>query len=153
MEEDSSGRLLTEQHWYGGTSRGWPLAARYSQALSRKRSRVRGTANPEVASATSLDNLFSGLGIVVTKQHLGTQIGVFHMRYFFHLANGHEAIPDDTGLELIDLETGKAQALQVISELREEVGTAPEDWASWQLDIASPEGHRLHSICLATVLQ
>jgi hypothetical protein len=52
------------------------------------------------------------------------------MRYYFHLVNGQEAIPDDTGLELIDLETGKAQALQVISELREEVGTAPEDWAS-----------------------
>ena len=73
------------------------------------------------------------------------------MRYYFHLANGQEAIFDDTGLELIDLETGKAQAQQVISELREEVGTASEDWASWRLDIASPEGHRLHSICLATV--
>ena len=75
------------------------------------------------------------------------------MRYYFHLANGHDAIPDDTGLELIDLETGKAQALQVISGLREEIGAAPEDWASWRLDIASPEGRRLHSICLATMSQ
>ena len=73
------------------------------------------------------------------------------MRYYFHLVNGQEAIPDDTGLELIDLETGKAQAQHVISELREEVGTAAENWASWRLDIASPEGCRLHSICLATV--
>ncbi len=73
------------------------------------------------------------------------------MRYYFHLVNGQEAIPDDTGLELIDLETGKARAQQVISELREEVGTAAENWASWRLDIASPEGRRLHSICLATV--
>ena len=72
------------------------------------------------------------------------------MRYYFHLANGQEAIPDDTGLELSDLETGKAQALQVISELRHEVGTAAEDWASWRLDIASPEGSLLHSIGLAT---
>ena len=73
------------------------------------------------------------------------------MRYYFHLVNEHEAIPDDTGLELIDLQTGKVQALQVISELREEVGTAPEDWASWRLDIVSREGRRLHSICLDTV--
>ena len=75
------------------------------------------------------------------------------MRYYFHLVNGQDAIPDDTGLELSDLETGKAQALQVISELRHEIGTAPEDWASWRLDIASREGRRLHSIGLATVLQ
>ena len=52
------------------------------------------------------------------------------MRYYFHLANEQVAIPDDTGLELIDLETGKAQALRVISELRHEVGTemAREIW-------------------------
>ena len=72
------------------------------------------------------------------------------MRYYFHLANGQEAIFDDTGLELIDLETGKAQALQVVSELRDEVGTAAEDWASWRLDIASPSGSLLHSIGLGT---
>ena len=75
------------------------------------------------------------------------------MRYYFHLANEQVAIPDDTGLELIDLETGKAQALRVISELRHEVGTATEDWASWRLDIASSEGSLLHSIYLATVSQ
>ena len=75
------------------------------------------------------------------------------MRYYFHLANEQVAIPDDTGLELIDLETGKAQALRVISELQYEVGTATEDWASWRLDIASSEGSLLHSIHLATVSQ
>ena len=73
------------------------------------------------------------------------------MRYFFHLVNGQEAILDDTGLELIDLETGKTQALKAISELRYEIGTEPEDWASWRLDIASPEGSILHSISLATM--
>jgi hypothetical protein len=73
------------------------------------------------------------------------------MRYYFHLVNGDEAIPDDTGLELIDLETGKAQALKAISELRHEVGAATGDWANWRLDIASPEGGLLHSIRLATV--
>ncbi len=73
------------------------------------------------------------------------------MRYYFHLVNGHEAILDDTGLELIDLETSRAQALKAISELRYEIGTQAEDWASWQLNIASPEGNILHSISLATV--
>ena len=75
------------------------------------------------------------------------------MRYYFHLVNGQDAVLDDTGLEVLDLEAGKAQALQVISELRHEVGTATEDWTSWRLDIASSEGSLLHSIGLATVLQ
>ena len=75
------------------------------------------------------------------------------MRYYFHLVNGQDAVLDDTGLELRDLETGKAQALQVISELRHEVGMATEDWTSWRLDIASPDGSLLHSIGLATLSQ
>jgi hypothetical protein len=73
------------------------------------------------------------------------------MRYYFHLVNGRDEIPDDTGLELLNFETVEVQALSAISELRQEVGMAAEDWTEWRMDIVSPEGRLLHSIPLAAV--
>ena len=73
------------------------------------------------------------------------------MRYYFHLVSGRDEIPDDTGLELLNFETVEVQALNAISELRQEAGMTLEDWADWRMDIVGPEGRLLQSIPLAAV--
>ena len=70
------------------------------------------------------------------------------MRCFFHLVNGHEAILDEAGIEVPDLETAKAQAFKAIGELRQESGGGSEDWSGWRLSIVCPEGTLLFSINL-----
>ena len=74
------------------------------------------------------------------------------MRCYFHLVNGAETLLDDTGVEVADLETAKAQARKAISELRQDTGDVIEDWDGWRLDIVCPEGTLLHSIPLTTTL-
>ncbi|GEO18634.1 DUF6894 family protein [Microvirga aerophila] len=74
------------------------------------------------------------------------------MRRFFHLVNGQETILDDTGVEVADLETAKAQARKAIAELRQDDQDALEDWSGWRLDIVCPEGSLLHSLDLVTTL-
>jgi hypothetical protein len=70
------------------------------------------------------------------------------MRCYFHLTNDDEELLDDTGIEVPDLETAKAEALNAISELRREANEAVQDWAGWWLNIVCPEGSLLHSMPL-----
>lgn len=70
------------------------------------------------------------------------------MRCFFHLVNDHEEIVDDTGIEVHDLESAKAQALLAITELRLEIGEEIEDWSGWRLDIVCSRGTLLHTMPL-----
>lgn len=74
------------------------------------------------------------------------------MRCFFHLVNGQEKILDDTGVEVKDLDSAKAEALKAITELRQELGGSPEDWQGWHLVIVDPEGSILHSFALNRVI-
>ncbi len=57
------------------------------------------------------------------------------MHCFFHLVNGPDTIPDETGIEVQDLDAAKVQALKAISELRQEFGGAVREWAGWWLDV------------------
>jgi len=74
------------------------------------------------------------------------------MRCFFHLVNGRETILDDTGIDVPDLETARAEAWKAISELRKEQNGVDDDWAGWRLDIVCPEGSLLHSLPLSANL-
>jgi hypothetical protein len=73
------------------------------------------------------------------------------MRCFFHLVNGREAILDEAGIEVADLETAKTEASRAIRELRQE-GGASDEWSGWRLDIVCPEGSLLYSIGLDVTL-
>ena len=53
------------------------------------------------------------------------------MRCYFHLVNGHETIPDDTGVEVSDVDDAKAQALVAIHEIREETIQVGASWQGW----------------------
>jgi len=70
------------------------------------------------------------------------------MRCFFHLVSGADTIPDDTGIEVSNLENAEAYALEVISELRREAEHVDQEWAGWRLDIVCPLGSVLASIPL-----
>ena len=74
------------------------------------------------------------------------------MRCFFHLVNGHEAILDEAGIEVADLETAKAEASRAIRELRRESGAVSDEWSGWRLDIVCPEGSLIYSIGLDVTL-
>ncbi len=75
------------------------------------------------------------------------------MRCYFHLVNNHETIPDDTGIEVSDLDAMHYQALQAIQELRQEVKQVHEGWQGWRLDVVCPAGSLLLSVPLETTLQ
>jgi len=70
------------------------------------------------------------------------------MRCFFHLVNGAVIIPDDTGIEVLNLESAKAQAWDAINELRRETDDETQDWGGWCLNIICPEGSLLASLPL-----
>ncbi len=70
------------------------------------------------------------------------------MRCFFHLVNEHEVISDDTGIEVSDLETAKAEALKAIGELRREYDGAADEWSGWQLNVVCPSGTLLYALRL-----
>jgi hypothetical protein len=74
------------------------------------------------------------------------------MRCFFHLVNGREAIMDEAGIEVADLDMAKAQAMRAIRELRQEGSGTMDEWSGWRLDIVCPEGSLLCSIGLDMVL-
>jgi hypothetical protein len=74
------------------------------------------------------------------------------MRCYFHLVNGDDAILDDTGVEVADLETARTEALRAIQELRQELDGFTDEWMGWHLDVVCPQGTVLLSVDLkATV--
>ncbi|WP_442000517.1 DUF6894 family protein [Microvirga sp. 2TAF3] len=74
------------------------------------------------------------------------------MRCFFHLVNGHEAILDETGVEVPDLEAAWHEALSAIRELQEEQDGIAEEWSGWHLDVVCPAGNLLYSLDLNATL-
>jgi len=70
------------------------------------------------------------------------------MRCYSHLVNGHESIPDDTGIEVSDLTTAQDMALQAIEDIREEAIQQGTSWQGWRLDIVDRSSRVLLSIPL-----
>lgn len=73
------------------------------------------------------------------------------MRCYFHLVSSHDAILDETGIEVTDLTAAETEALKAIQEIREEDSAASEDWQDWQLNVTDRTGQVLLSIPLDTV--
>jgi hypothetical protein len=74
------------------------------------------------------------------------------MRCYFHLVNSHEVIPDDTGIEVSDLEAMQLFAQQAIEDMRSEVMELGESWHDWRLEVVCPAGHVLLSVPLEPTL-
>jgi hypothetical protein len=74
------------------------------------------------------------------------------MRCYFHLANCHETILDDIGIEVLDLETARVEAQKAINELRRDQDGVTEDWTGWRLDIVDRDDTLLCSLDLSVIL-
>jgi len=74
------------------------------------------------------------------------------MRCYCHLVNGHETVPDDVGIEVLDLATAQIFALEAIDDIREEAAQIGACWQGWRLDVVCPAGNVLLSIPLEPVL-
>jgi len=76
-----------------------------------------------------------------------------YLRFFFHLANGEESIPDMSGIEAKDLDTAHLEAMKAVRELlqEEEGETDPTDWTGWCLNIADASGSVLLSFQLGAL--
>ncbi|GEO19174.1 DUF6894 family protein [Microvirga aerophila] len=74
------------------------------------------------------------------------------MRCYFHLVNGHGFIPDETGLDVPDIEMAQHQALKAIQELRQEAGQTAEEWSGWRINVVDASGRVLLSLRLDTPL-
>ena len=70
------------------------------------------------------------------------------MRCYFHLVSYHDAIIDETGVEVMDLEVAEAEALKAIQDLWDEDPQADEDWHTWHLNVTDQNGHVFLSIPL-----
>ena len=74
------------------------------------------------------------------------------MRCYFHLVNSHEVIPDDTGIEVSNLEMMQFFAQKAIEDMRGEIMELGESWQGWRLEVVCPAGCVLLSLPLEPTL-
>ncbi|MDF2809739.1 MAG: hypothetical protein K0S56_770 [Microvirga sp.] len=70
------------------------------------------------------------------------------MRYFFNLASDYDAIPDEIGMELANLQLAIDGARRAIDELSHEFPSSTRDWRGWRLEITDEFGHVLETLIL-----
>ena len=70
------------------------------------------------------------------------------MLCYFHLVSCHEVIPDEMGVEILDLDAARIGALKAVRELLEEICQVDGDWREWQIDVTDVSGTVLMSIRL-----
>jgi hypothetical protein len=70
------------------------------------------------------------------------------MRYYFSLANGSDAMPDDDGIEITDPGRAYLEASIAIEELRSENPTDARDWEGWRLNVTDSAGDLVFSMSL-----
>ena len=68
------------------------------------------------------------------------------LRLYFHLADKRNVIPDETGVEVTDIEQAQAAAFAMLQELREEDAIAAKDWSGWTLNATDEDGRIVFSI-------
>jgi hypothetical protein len=75
------------------------------------------------------------------------------VRYFFNLTNGQEAIRDDEGIEVSDVQAALGSAMEAIEELRAADPSYSQDWQGWRLEVVDSSGRVLQSLPLVDSVQ
>jgi hypothetical protein len=70
------------------------------------------------------------------------------VRYYFHMINGHAAIPDNTGIELEDPDQVRLHALKALEEINQENPEFSQVGRGWRLNVADASGSVLFSLVL-----
>ena len=69
-------------------------------------------------------------------------------RYYFNLADSHEIIRDEDGIELADPAHARAEAVKAVEELLQENPTLAMDGTGWRLEVVDASGTVLFTISL-----
>ncbi|WP_224313130.1 DUF6894 family protein [Microvirga puerhi] len=75
------------------------------------------------------------------------------VRYFFNLTNGQEAIRDEEGMEVSNVQAALASALEAIEELRAADPSYSEDWRGWHLEVVDASGRIVQRFPLVDSVQ
>jgi hypothetical protein len=70
------------------------------------------------------------------------------MHCYFHLVSDHETVPDETGIEVPNLEAARDWAIEVIQEVSPEAGSSHDNWTGWSVMITDAAGTVLCTISL-----
>ena len=73
------------------------------------------------------------------------------MRYYFHLQNSGDSIPDEIGLELEDSKEVRSEAIKAIEEISRENPELAEDGIGWKLIVTDSAGTVVFSLPLDDV--
>jgi hypothetical protein len=61
-------------------------------------------------------------------------------RYYFHLVDGHDIIPDDVGVNVADLAEACAETIEAVYEFRQDHAATESDWTDCQVEVADASG-------------
>jgi hypothetical protein len=61
-------------------------------------------------------------------------------RYYFHLVDGPDVIPDRIGAEVVDLEEARAEVIKAIREFRQEQPAAVDGWEDYRIEVTDAWG-------------
>ena len=61
-------------------------------------------------------------------------------RYYFHLVDAREIIPDRTGIEVADLEEVRATTLEAVHQFRQEHPATAAKWRDWRIEVTDAQG-------------
>ena len=74
------------------------------------------------------------------------------MKCFFNLANRHQTIPDDEGVEVADVDEARTLAREAAAEMIQAGEAQIEDWRGWRLEATDASGAVLFTISLEALL-
>jgi hypothetical protein len=57
------------------------------------------------------------------------------MRLYFHLLDHQDSLPDQEGVEVINVREAQAAVLEMLHVLRQEDESAAQDWSGWMLNV------------------
>ncbi len=95
---------------------------------------------------------YFGVAAVGIRYGLGLPSGLRLMRYYFHLRIGQKLSPDDTGLELPDLETAYLEAFEAAQAMWGELLAERSDPLARSFEIADEQGQLLLTLPFVEVL-
>ena len=87
-----------------------------------------------------------------TKHHINAAHLHRTMRFYFNLVCDEEMMIDDEGVEVRDIEHARVQALKAIAELRQEAGSALDEWSGWRLEVMNEAGEIMFALHLNQTL-
>jgi hypothetical protein len=61
-------------------------------------------------------------------------------RYYFHLVDRYDLIPDEVGIEIADLAQARLEALEAVHEFRQECAPSAAASRDWRIEVTDAFG-------------